>query len=202
MIRNYTCAAVLAIFSAACAVGTGLGGSNGTPPSNSSTSTNSNTSSSGAPAAVAPTHVVLPDLTGLSEAAARARLAEVGVTGNIYTRDNTGCERNMEIGAGMVCGQSPRAGARQGSRLAVTLELARSTERGGEGSSAWVKMPDVVGMPIAEATAVLEKAGFAKIQVQQRVDADCKPDVVCGQSPEPGSQGQLKAQKMLFVGAP
>jgi beta-lactam-binding protein with PASTA domain len=109
----------------------------------------------------------------------------------------------MEIEAGRVCGQQPRAGAQQSARLAVTLELARSTERGGVGtSSEWVKMPDVVGMPVDQATDVLEKAGFTKIVVQQRVDSECKPDVVCKQNPEPGSQGRLSLPKTLFVGAP
>lgn len=184
----------LVALAAGCSVGTGLGSNPG-----STSSTTPTASGAGAD----PAYVVLPDLTGLTEAEARQRLAEAGVTGNIYTRDNTGCEQKMEIAAGMVCGQQPRAGSRQSARLAVTLELARSTERGGAGTSTeWVKMPNVVGMTVEQATAVLKEAGFTEIRVQQRVDADCRPDVVCKQNPEAGSQGRLSLPKTLFVGAP
>ncbi len=185
----------LALLGAGCSVGTSLG--------SGQSSSSTTTPTSGGPAAAAPTHIVLPDLTGLTEAEARKRLADAGSTGSIYTRDNTGCERKMEIEAGRVCGQQPPAGSKQSSRLAVTLLIAQSTERGGEGTGQeWVKMPDVVGMPVDQATAVLEKAGFTKIKIQQRVDSACKPDVVCKQNPEPGSQGYLNLQKTLFVGAP
>jgi len=185
----------LVALASGCSVGTSLGSGQG--------SSSSTTPTTSGPAAAGPTYVVLPDLTGSTEAEARQRLADAGVTGNIYTRDNTGCEDKMEIEAGRVCGQQPKAGSRQSSRLAVTLLLARSTEHGGVGTPAeWVKMPDVVGMPVEEAKAVLEKAGFTRITVQQQVDADCKPDVVCKQNPAAGSKGQLSLPKTLFVGAP
>jgi beta-lactam-binding protein with PASTA domain len=187
--------AILAILAGGCSIGTSLGSGQGSSTTPASTGAGS--------AAAEPTYVVLPDLTGLGEADARARLASAGVTGTIYVEDDARCTGKSAFAEGQVCAQHPRAGARQSSRLAVTLSITGSSERGGQPgtSSEWVKMPDVVGMTVEQATAVLEQAGFTKIQVQPE-PADCAPNIVCKQNPPAGSRARLHMLKTLFIALP
>ncbi len=203
MSRHQLLAPILALALAASGCSFAVGGKGSatpnaqpTTPAAASTSTDSTTSG---PAAATPQYVAMPDLTGMTEAEARAKLTELGLTGNVYTRDNTGCELKMTIEAGKVCGQKPAPGARQSSRVAIQLDLAASTQHGGDGSTEWIAMPSVIGMSPEQATEALKQAGFTKIKVE--ASSKCsEPDVVCDQSVRPGDRGVLHLLKVLYVG--
>ena len=206
MSRDHALTTVLALALASAGCSFAVGGKGSATPAGqptapaATTTTDSTTSGNRGPAAAAPQYVTMPDLTGMTEAEARKTLTDLGLTGNVYTRDNTGCERKMTIEAGKVCGQKPAAGARQSTRLAVTLDLAASTEHGNQGSSTeWIAMPNVIGMSPDQATDTLEQAGFTKIKVE--ASSKCsQPDVVCDQSVRPGERGTLHLLKVLYVG--
>jgi hypothetical protein len=203
MSRHHALAPVLALALAASGCSLAVGSKHSataTPPTPAGTGTPADPAAGDrGPAAAAPEYVAMPDLTGMTEAEARKALADLGLTGNVYIQDNTGCERKMTIEAGKVCGQKPAPGARQSTRLAVTLDLAASTQHGGEGSAEWIAMPNVMGMSPEQATETLKQAGFAQIRVEASSKCD-QPDVVCDQSVKPGERGVLRLLKVLYVG--
>ncbi len=166
-----------------------------------STSGSNSSSPSGAQASSSE-FFTIPNLVGLSEADARKALADVGFTATLDVQRNTGCEYmndwiGKDLPEGTVCQQHPAAGKRSGGASPVQLKLAGSRE--GDG---FTEMPNLIGMHVDEATALLKKKGMTKMDVKTGNATCADPYIVCRQSPEPGHKAVLRYNKTIFYGAP
>ncbi|MDY0088144.1 MAG: PASTA domain-containing protein [Coriobacteriia bacterium] len=113
----------------------------------------------------------VPDVTGLEEGVARARLAQAGLKVSTVER------RFDPSPEGTVLSQSPLSGTRLPRGGGVGLVVSAGTEE--------FSMPDVVGMGINVARAQLEQAGLVvKIEA---VDSDQPVDTVLETIPAAGS---------------
>jgi beta-lactam-binding protein with PASTA domain/tRNA A-37 threonylcarbamoyl transferase component Bud32 len=112
--------------------------------------------------------VTVPNgLVGLSTEQARTALTAAGLTvGDIVSR-------NSDAPAGQVLATRPRAGAQVPSGRKVTLVV----------SNAQVKVPDVTGETLFQATAILQEAGFVVSHRRNAVFVPGKDGLVITQSP-------------------
>lgn len=115
--------------------------------------------------------ILVPDITGLPEGVARARLAQVGL--GVST-----VERRFDVQPeGTVLAQNPSEGARLSRGGTVALVVSAGTEE--------FVMPDVVGQGINVARAQLEQRGLVvKIEA---VDSDQPSDTVLETIPAAGA---------------
>ena len=115
----------------------------------------------------------VPDVTGKTESDASATLAEEGlVTGTItYVSDS-------QVKAGHVKSQEPAAGTETNVGAKVALTVSKGPQTG--------QVPNVVGLPEAEAKSALEDAGF-KITTAKAANADVPSGKVITQSPAAGT---------------
>ncbi|RLB58435.1 MAG: hypothetical protein DRI34_04820 [Deltaproteobacteria bacterium] len=114
---------------------------------------------------------IVPDLTGLSQADARANVEGKGFIFLI-----SGRKPSPTAVAGTVLSQSPPPGSRAKSGATISVTLAGETPR----------VPDLVGRSVAEATVLLEQAGF-KISVGPETASDKVPEgKVAKQEPAAG----------------
>jgi len=187
----------------ALATGCSVGGQLGMP---SLTTTSTSPRGARAPAT---RFLTVPDVKGLSEADAVAKLRSVGITGNIEVKrpsqagkvhmSITGCAWNSsglpsKYADGAVCFQNPYANKRSSTRLSVRLELAERT------SYVAMPMPNVVGMSAERAKRPLHRRGFKKIETQIVADKGCRPGIVCRQNIKPNKRAVFSLRKTLFVG--
>ncbi|MFC4903505.1 Stk1 family PASTA domain-containing Ser/Thr kinase [Kocuria oceani] len=93
-----------------------------------------------------PEQVTAPDVVGMSEEDAAARLGDADLAAGARTAVSD------DAAAGTVVGQHPEAGTEVAAGSAVDLAVSR----GPRAESA----PDVVGRPVGEAVPALEEAGF------------------------------------------
>lgn len=124
----------------------------------------------------------VPTVVGLTEEAARARLAQAGLT--------LGETQKQESSArpGSVVAQDPETGGYVEPGEAVDVVIATAPSR---------KVPDVVGLPAGEATDLLDGAGLtARIS---EVDADGPAGTVLSQDPAAGSPSDAGAVVALRV---
>jgi len=117
--------------------------------------------------------VVVPDLTGLEEADA-IELLRAEDSGLDY--DRTIKEFNAEIPKGQVIRTDPEANAEVPKNTRVTLYVSDGVEQ--------VKVPDVIGKPLAAAKADLEAAGFVVTSTEDFSDTVAKGSVI-SQTPDP-----------------
>ncbi|MEO3753073.1 Stk1 family PASTA domain-containing Ser/Thr kinase [Streptomyces sp. B6B3] len=118
-----------------------------------------------------PAVVVVPDLRGSALAEAKDELREAGLT--------PGEERwefSDEVPRGSVIDTQPGHGAERRPNSAVDLVLSRGAE---------VAVPNVVGLPEAEAKQVLRAEGFVVSVAEERVDSPEEAGTVAEQSPGP-----------------
>lgn len=115
--------------------------------------------------------IPVPDVTGVQEGVARARLAQAGL-------EVSTVERRFDVEPeGTVLSQNPRHGARLPRGGTVALVVSGGTEE--------FRMPDVIGMGINVARAQLEQSGLVvKIEA---VDSDQPSDTVLETIPAPGA---------------
>ncbi len=115
----------------------------------------------------------VPDVTGKTESDASATLAEEGlITGTItYVSDS-------QVKAGHVKSQEPAAGTETNVGAKVALTVSKGPQTG--------QVPNVVGLPEAEAKSALEDAGF-KITTAKAANADVPSGKVITQSPAAGT---------------
>jgi penicillin-binding protein 1A len=116
----------------------------------------------------------VPDLLGASSVSEAERLAErAGFRLQTQTVDHW-------RSSGTFVGQSPGPGdeATLGSR--ITLEISNGEAEG-------PAVPDVIGMDLDDAIAVLDEAGYEIGVRDVEVDDDASVDRVVGQSPSPGT---------------
>jgi eukaryotic-like serine/threonine-protein kinase len=150
-----------------------------------------------------PQSVDVPGTVGLSERAASLQLRRAGLeVGEIARIPWSGVEE------GTVLAQDPPAHAQGIEQPSVSLLVAAPTDEAPDGYA----MPDLEGMPIVTAQAVLAKVGI-KTQTPAYVDAPIapiptgdappkppvRPGTVFAQSPPPGARVDLDTKVKLTV---
>jgi beta-lactam-binding protein with PASTA domain len=144
--------------------------------------------------------VTLPDVVGLSESEARARLKESGVAGSI-TVENIGSEKCERKGlrSGVVCTQSPAAGRRQLEAMEIWLAV-----QGGDHTEL---MPPLAGLSESLARRRLTERGFVGPVIVRTTGAGdrCERNTqersgtVCGQEPASSARVPLSATITLLI---
>jgi penicillin-binding protein 1A len=124
-------------------------------------------------------NVAVPDVRGLSTAAAQQRLADAGF--GVLAVD----VETAEFTAGTVANQAPRAGASAPQGTKVTIEVATAPK------AQPVSVPSVVGLSRAEARSLLVAGGFAVLELFEPAPAGTAPPPRSGnvwrQTPPAGS---------------
>lgn len=128
--------------------------------------------------------VFVPDVTGIPHVEARAAVEAAGLS----TAQPTELP-HPDAGAGTVIAQEPLAG--QGLRPGGTVRFAISS------GPSRLRVPDLVGFPVATARDVLERAGVS-VLVQERPDPSPAGRVL-EMDPPPGSQRPLPSRVILVV---
>lgn len=122
-------------------------------------------------ALIGPAAVAVPDLAGLGRSAATQRAEALGL--RVEIRDRV---RHPEVAAGDVVSQSPRGGElTEGSTISLVVSLGPPLAR----------VPDLVGMPAAEARGALRERRLEPGDVRRRFDS-AGPGTVVAQAPESG----------------
>jgi hypothetical protein len=187
--------ALLPALATACSLSTsGLAGSGG--------------STTGPDGAASNGQFTVPDVFGMSKDAAIAELRKAGHTGDV-SEDRSTCGSVVDgriIEIGEVCNQSPGAGNVTSARLSITLRVQKADPRHGNvgTSTEWHLMPDIVGMPLEKARAVMRSFGFTeddRILLGFVEEAGCAPLTVCRTIPAALSRSSLGSDKAVFVGA-
>ncbi len=121
--------------------------------------------------------VRVPALSGLSLEAAKAVIAESGLTLGVVRR-----ERVAEGAPGRVLSQSPLAGSEAARGARIDLTVAQRDEAGD-----LVKVRRVVGMAIGSAKEALARQGLSASATIGEAQAGAAPGTVLSQRPAPGS---------------
>ncbi|MGI8623980.1 MAG: protein kinase domain-containing protein [Solirubrobacteraceae bacterium] len=137
-----------------------------------------------------PEQTAVPDVTGLSEAEARARLADAG-----FATDSRRQE-SATVDAGLVISTTPAAKALGKKGETVTLVVARAPAK----TAVAVAVPDVRGETINEALADLTAAGLRPRQRSRLVTNPDQDGVVLDQRPAKGTRLAKGATVTLVVG--
>jgi len=116
-----------------------------------------------------PVKIPVPNVANLSEADARTKIAEAGLTVGKVIRQSS-----AEVPRGVVIRTSPQIGSRVREGRAITIVV-----------SSGLVMPDVTEMPREQAEQLLRERGLNPQVVEQVDDAD--PGTVIAQSPPAGS---------------
>lgn len=138
-----------------------------------------------------PAATKLPDVRGKTEDAARQALAAAGFN-TVTTKDATESQEGTDSTAGTIVGSDPTAGTTLDPATSITLYRAtgRST------------VPDVSSLNVtaAQATTLLERAGFHSVETVTVTKDQCRPGVVCGQTPPAGTSYLRSATVTIQVG--
>jgi beta-lactam-binding protein with PASTA domain/tRNA A-37 threonylcarbamoyl transferase component Bud32 len=129
-----------------------------------------------------PKHVQVPDLLGLDEDAAVARLREQGL--NVVVR-----ERGSSEPSGTVVSQLPAAGQDVDEGSSVTLYVSNGN---------LAKVPDVTGFSQARAEADIRDAGFTPLVRMQSVSEPDRDGRVISQTP-PGGKEKRKGNSVVIT---
>lgn len=130
--------------------------------------------------------VTVPDVTGQSEAAARATL-----TGDGFNVASTS-QNSSSVPAGNVISQTPSAGTQ--APLGSTVGIAVSK------GPATVTVPNVVGDNAAQANSALTSAGFSVNQQSKDVSDQSQDGLVQSQDPGAGSSAPKGSTVTIVVG--
>ena len=149
----------------------------------------------------------MPDLFRMSKAKAITTLELSGHTGDIRWDDQL-CGSVVEgeiIEKGEVCRQTPVAGQETYSGTLVSILVQPEDPRHGKVGEfgEWHLMPQVVGLPLAQAQAAMRAAGFTDehTSVSEDDDPACKPGIVCRTYPEALNRSGQSSDRFLTVGA-
>jgi eukaryotic-like serine/threonine-protein kinase len=134
-----------------------------------------------------PQQVSVPEVTGQSEAEARASLRAAGLQAGTVTKREA-----AEQEPGTVLSQSPTAGASVNSGAAVSLVVAKATQE--------VVVPRVVGKKQERAEGELIGAGFKAKSVTRTVSSEAEVGIVLQQGPAGGTNAKRGATITLTVG--
>ncbi len=128
--------------------------------------------------------VAVPALVGTDEKTAAAAATEAGLLMRVVER------RTSDDPAGLIIEQRPSPG----SFLSEDGEIEVVVSRGPPP----VALPDVTGLPLPEAQAALEQAGFV-VAAERRFDEVVPVDVVIGTEPAGGGQAPRESTIKVFV---
>ena len=131
----------------------------------------------------------VPDVTNLPEADARERLQDEGFEVKVTREEST------DVAKGRVIRTEPEAGS--DAKLGTTVTLVVSS---GEPEAATTAVPDVTGKTEAEATRILNDAGFSVSKRSQTVVREDQDGVVIDQSPAGGREAEKGATVIITVG--
>ncbi|MDK3255121.1 Stk1 family PASTA domain-containing Ser/Thr kinase [Blastococcus capsensis] len=134
---------------------------------------------------VAPDSITVPSLVGFTEDQAREALERAGFTGSIDTREEDSLEEE-----GTVASVEPAVGAPVPPDGTVTLGLSTGT----------VDLPDVTGVPQAQAIATLTEAGFTEAQILvEEIESAEAPGTVVSTTPGPAGPASTGTRIVLQV---
>ena len=134
-----------------------------------------------------PAQVSVPEVTGQSEAEARASLRAAGLHAGTVTK-----HEEPGQAAGTVLSQAPAAGGSVPSGEAVNLVVAKGTQE--------VTVPRVVGKKAERAEGELVGAGFVAKSTTRTVSSEAEVGLVLQQSPAGGVKAKRGATITLTVG--
>jgi beta-lactam-binding protein with PASTA domain len=134
-----------------------------------------------------PQQVSVPEVTGSSEAEAKAALQAAGLKLGTVTH-----QPSNEVAPGTVITQSPVAGTQLAAGQAVDLTVAQAPRE--------VAVPEVVGQNETQAAAALGRAGFNPKSVARAVSDPAQVGIVLKQSPAGGHTAARGATVTIAVG--
>jgi serine/threonine-protein kinase len=134
-----------------------------------------------------PEQVTVPDVTGLSRGSAEDSLQSEGL--RVVVEE----ESSADVPEGEVISQDPAAGTEVDKGTRVTIVVSTGPEQ--------VDVPDVVGLPLAEARRALRDAGLKVEERTTTVTDESQDGVVLDQSPDSGGEVDEGSTVVLFVGA-
>ncbi|HYZ92044.1 MAG TPA: PASTA domain-containing protein [Actinomycetota bacterium] len=126
----------------------------------------------------------VPEVTGASVQAAQARAAAAGFTTRVVLKSGPGA-------AGTVLGQQPASGTLAARRSAVVLFVTKGARQ--------VGVPDVRGMPVAEARRVLAQAELTPGDVTYKPTRRAEPNRVYATDPPPGATVDVGTSVHVFA---
>lgn len=129
--------------------------------------------------------VVVPDVIGTPEAAARALLLSKGLETSTTQAFDT------SVAAGSVVSQSPKPGSTARSGTKVNLVISKGAQD--------VEVPNVVSMTSDDAAAKLKDAGLAVGDIIRQYNTKVEQDAVIRQDPAAGSKLPKGEAVDLFV---
>lgn len=166
--------------------------------------------SGGSPSGEGGGNVTVPNVLLMSRADAEAALGRIGLQVDVTpdrtcgsTIDYNGKKTVVELGH--VCTQSPWAGQATSMRIKVYLKIQDENPWGGDLGGTrgrWFLMPDVRGMPIDKARAIVRDKGFVSKEIQIAYTDDCAANIVCKSLPEELSRTDTTSDKLFYVGRP
>jgi serine/threonine-protein kinase len=130
----------------------------------------------------------VPNVVGLAQRVAVARLQSAGFRVDSYPA-------RSRRPRGTVIAQAPAGGRRAAPSSVVRIDVSL-----GSGKRPLRTVPDVVGMPEAQAKQVLVQAGFTVRSVDQAAADRSEKDVVLDQRPAAGGSAPAASQVILVVG--
>jgi serine/threonine-protein kinase len=140
--------------------------------------------------------VVVPDLTGLSQADAEAAIAAAGLVLETVLQDYSD-----EVPAGSVVEQTPAAGSTVPQGTAVTISVStgpQSSPSASPSSPGAVAVPSVVGLTQADALAALQVAGFGAVTTTMASETVVAGKVMA-QTPQAGVLAEPGTNVTLIV---
>jgi beta-lactam-binding protein with PASTA domain len=135
-----------------------------------------------------PATATVPDVTGLSQAAAQRKLSAAGFKpGVVYVSSNEPLES--------VVAQSPQGGttARRGSHVQLNASL-------GPNPGALQSVPNVLGLTAKQAVARLRSAGFKVQELQRTVSNRSQNGLVVDEQPSGGRKVPVGTTVTVYVG--
>ena len=130
--------------------------------------------------------VVVPDVTGKTQAEANTALSSVGLKMVV-----TGNQPSASVAAGSVTSETPAPGQsiRKGGQVSVTVSTGKPQ----------VAVPSLVGVPLATATTQLDSAGLVVGTVDHQNSDNIQTDAVISSTPAAGTQVAVGTSINLVV---
>ena len=132
-----------------------------------------------------PELVTVPDVVGLSRDSAENRITSEGL--DVAIREEESDEREDEVIA-----QDPSGGSRIERGETVTITVSTGREQ--------VDVPNVTGLGLADAAAILRRAGLSAQQRERVVDDESQDGVVIEQRPSAGVEVDEGSGVIIVVG--
>jgi serine/threonine-protein kinase len=129
--------------------------------------------------------VLLPDVRGLQEVDAVARLEQAGL------RVDRTLEASDEFDSGIVIGMTPEPNQEVNSDALITLKISTGP--------AAVKVPNVAGLTLEAATSLLEQFGLPSPQFRPEFSSDVAEGLVIRSDPEATTEVSIDRQVILYI---